>query len=84
MNTTLQDQPQVLCDNRTAAGHAYVELLPDGKVKAGYYKDTARLYGSADEAHAHFRQAYSFSNSHSAWNIAYALEEYLSQRDDGR
>ena len=75
---------QVILDKGGRLGHAYVELYEDGRVRAGYYKDTAKLYGSADEAYARFRESVDNSPNHSAWNICYALEDYLSQRDDAR
>lgn len=75
---------RVILDKTSPVGHAFVEILDDGRVRAGYYKDTAKLYGSAEEALARFRESYNFSGSHSAWNICYALEDYTAQRDDGR
>lgn len=74
---------RVLLDNRNAVDPAYVELFDDGKVKAGYYPDTANTYGSAEEAYAVFRQR-ATAGSHAAWSICYLLEEYLATKDDGR
>jgi hypothetical protein len=75
---------RVLLDNSDHIGHAYVELFDDGRVRAGYYKDTAKPYESAEEALTHFQQSYSFSNNPSSWNICQTLQSYLEQKDDGR
>ncbi len=75
---------RVILDKTGAIGHAYVELLDDGRVRAGYYKDTAKLYNSADEAHTRFKHSFDQSGNHSAWNICYALEDHIGQRDEGR
>lgn len=75
---------RVLLDKTSPNGHSYVELFEDGRVKAGYYKDTAKLYGSADEALARFHESFAFSGNRSAWNILTALGDYMEQRDDGR
>lgn len=75
---------RVLLDKRTPVGHGYVELLEDGQVKAGYWSDTAKTYASAEEAYARFRQSFDQSNNHSAWNICYALEAYMQEKDDAR
>lgn len=75
---------RVILDKTGPIGHAYVELFDDGRVRAGYYKDTAKLWGSADKAYARFRQSVDEAPNHSAWNICYALEDYLTQRDDAR
>jgi hypothetical protein len=75
---------RVILDKTSKIGHAYVELFDDGRVRAGYYKDTAKMYGSVDEAYARFRESVDQSANHSAWNICYALEDYMGQRDEGR
>jgi hypothetical protein len=82
----MSEQPtsRILLNNTKVRGHGYVELLDDGRVKAGYFKDTAKLYGSADEAHARFRESYDFSGNLSSWNISECLQDYIAQRDDGR
>lgn len=75
----MNDQPQgrVILNKISRIGHAYVELFDNGQVKAGYYKDTARVYNSVTEAYERFRQSYDMSGNHSAWNICYALEDYM-------
>lgn len=73
----------VLLNKKTRRSKGYVEVFPDGRVKAGYWQDTARTYGTADEAHAHFRQVYSHNPTPDAWDIAYVLEQFIEQRDDG-
>ena len=75
---------RVILDKTSRLGHPYVEVFEDGRVKAGYYKDTARVYESADEAYARFRASFDHSGNHSAWNICYALEDFMEQRDDAR
>lgn len=70
---------KVILDKRSVNGHAYVELLDDGRVKAGYYPDTAKVYNSVEDAYARFRQSYELSSNHSAWNICYVLEDYLPE-----
>lgn len=75
---------RVILEKTCPIGFAYVELYDDGRVRAGYYKDTAKLWDSVDEAYARFKQSFVESGNHSAWDICYALEYYLGQRDDGR
>lgn len=75
---------QVLLDKHSKLGHAYVELLDDGRVKAGYWKDAAKTYGSVEEAYARFRESFDMSGNNSAWNICYVLEDYIQQKDEGR
>jgi hypothetical protein len=74
----------ILLDNKDRRGHAYVELLDDGRIKAGYFADTAKTYESAEEAHVRFKESITFSDNLSAWNICDCLEDYMAKRDDGR
>lgn len=75
---------RVILEKTSSVGFSYVEIYDDDRVRAGYYKDTAKLYGSADIAHTRFKQSFEESGNHSAWNICDALENYMAQRDDGR
>lgn len=75
---------KVLIHKLSRLGHCYVELLEDGKVKAGYYQDTAKTYDSMAEAYARFRDSFNNSGNHSAWNICYILEDYMQQENEGR
>lgn len=76
-------QSQILLKKDTHGG-SYVELFDDGRVKAGQHESTATLFDSADQAYTHFRPMAVGSSGHWAWNICYILEDYLSQRDEGR
>lgn len=68
---------RVILDKTSRLGHAYVELLDNGRVRAGYYKDTAKVYETVEDAYARFKESFDLSGNHSAWNICYALEDYL-------
>lgn len=81
METMTQKTGTVLVENKSPVGGGFVELFDDGTVLAGSNRDRAVPYGSADEAYATYRP---LAQSAWAWNICYALEDYLAGRDDGR
>lgn len=74
---TTPQNGRVILDKTSRIGHAYVELLPGGEIKAGYYKDTAKVFPNVWEAYARFKESFDVSGNHSAWNICYALEDYM-------
>lgn len=73
-----------LLEKRGTIGESYCYLLPDGQVLAGFDPAWLKTYESADSAYAHFRPQAGGMTGHGAWNICYALENYLAGRDDGR
>jgi len=75
---------RILLDKTQDIDHAYVEIYPDGQVRAGYFKDTAKLYKDVDQAYERFRESYNYSKSPSSWNICACLEEHFPRRRRGR
>lgn len=84
MADTMERTTQALVENRSILGEAYCYLNSDGTVDAGYKPDKLGRYESADAAYAHFRPQAGGMYGHGAWNICYALEDYLTGRDDAR
>lgn len=74
---------KVLIEKKHASGGSYVELLDHGRVKAGQYEATAKMFESADAAYTHFRPMAVGAHGHWAWNICYVLEDHITQRDEG-
>lgn len=77
-------ESQILLNKMTKNHGSYVEVFGDGKVKAGEYESSAQVFDTADAAYAYFRPMATGTSGHWAWNICYILEDYLSQRDEGR
>lgn len=75
---------RILLDKKHKNTGTYVELFDDGRVKAGQYEASARLFDSVDQAYSYYRPMAVGTHGHWAWNICYILEDYLSQRDEGR
>lgn len=72
----------ILIDEKTSRHGSYAAVLPDGRVRAGEYESTARLFSTAEEAQATFR---SMSGGHPHYaKIAEALEGYIEHKDEGR
>lgn len=77
-------ESQILLNKMTKNHGSYVEVFGDGKVKAGEYESSAQMFDTADAAYAYFRPMATGTSGHWAWHICYILEDYLSQRDEGR
>lgn len=74
----------VLLDRTQTPAGGYVELYDDGRLRAGYWRETAKPYETADQALLHFRAAHAHNGNPATYRIVATLENYLEQRDDGR
>lgn len=74
----------VLLDMTKTPAGGYIELYDDGRLRAGYWKETAKPYETAELALAHFREAYSLNSNPATYGIVDTLQRYLEQRDEGR
>jgi len=62
----------ILIDKTHPLGSAYVELLDNGKIKAGLGKDATSVYDNASVAYDRFRSI--SDTNHGAWNVCYTIE----------
>ena len=82
MNAALAPTGLVLLDQHGHMRRAYVEVLDDGRVRAGTI--TIETYDSVEACYAYFRHYHAGVLTQASEAIVAALEGYMMQKDDGR